>query len=52
MKKGTQVVVTMTRGPQRTGKYVRGESNRGAWYVIKGPDGGEFKARPSKVRPA
>lgn len=51
MRQGAKVSVKMSKGPNRTGKFVRKESNRGEWYVIKDDGGGEFKARPSTVTP-
>lgn len=51
MKKGTQVRVKMSKGPDRVGKYVGKEEARGEWYVIQPPEKGSatFKARPSQV---
>lgn len=50
MKLNTKVTVRMSKGPNRTGKLILKESNRGEWYVIR-EDGTklEFKARPSQV---
>lgn len=50
MKKGTPVMVRMPNGKPRTGKFLRTETNQGAWLVIKEDiSGAEFKARPKSV---
>lgn len=49
MRQGSKVSVKMPKGAPRTGKFVRRETNRGEWLVIKDEKGGEFKARPASV---
>lgn len=51
MRKGAQVTVRMTKGPNREGKFVGREESRGEWYVIQPHEKGAatFKARPSQV---
>jgi hypothetical protein len=49
MRKGQKVTVRMPKGPNREGKYVGEETNRGTWYIIQPPEKG---AQPFKVRPA
>ena len=53
MRKGQQVTVKMPKGPNRNGKYVGEETNRGTWYIIQPPTKGAptFKARPASVTP-
>lgn len=53
MRNGMKVTVKMPKGPNREGKYVGEESNRGTWYVIQPHEKGAapFKARPSSVTP-
>jgi hypothetical protein len=53
MRQGAKVSVKMSKGPNRDGKYVGKETNRGEWYIIQPHEKGAapFKARPSQVSP-
>jgi hypothetical protein len=53
IRRGAKVTVKMAKGPNREGKYVGEEENRGTWYVIQPHEKGSqpFKARPANVTP-